>query len=108
MRILGSSVLAIEAIVILLATALAASNGSANPSVAWPVGLLLMLLLFLAPGTLGKSYGVWVGWILQVLVVATAFVVPGMWIIGGVFAGLWFMAVRNGKRIDDLKAQRTA
>ena len=48
MRVLCSSVLAIEAIVVLLATSLATSAGSvANTALAWAAGLTLMVLLFL-------------------------------------------------------------
>ena len=46
MRTLCESVLGIEAIVVLLATSLAASNGSvSSTTLAWTVGLALMVLL---------------------------------------------------------------
>jgi hypothetical protein len=32
--------------------------------------------------------------------------VPSMWIVGGIFVVLWFFAVRNGSRIDALRAER--
>jgi hypothetical protein len=31
-----------------------------------------------------------------------------MWIVGGIFVVLWFFAVRNGSRIDALRAERAA
>lgn len=100
MKVLGSAVLGMEAIVILLATTWASAMGPASPAVAWALGVLLMVLLVAGTRVVTKPYGVTVGWILQVLVLATAFVVPPMWIVGGVFAILWFFAVRTARRVD--------
>ena len=107
MRVLCSSVLGVEAIVVFLATSLAASNGSvSNVGLAWATGLLLMLLLILAIGVLGRPWGIAVGWAMQVLVLATSLVVGWtMLIVGGIFAVLWFLAVRNGRRVDAMRAQ---
>lgn len=106
MKVLGSAVLAFEAIVVLLATSLATSNGSVEDvRLAWILGLLLMVLLFAAIGTLRRPWGVGVGWVLQVLVLATALVVGwSMAVIGGIFVVLWFVAVRTGRRVDALRA----
>ena len=110
MRVLGSAVLAFEAVIVLLATSLATSAGSvANTTLAWVVGGLLMVLLVAAIGTLGRPWGVWVGWAMQVLVLATAVVVGwSMLVVGGIFVILWFVAVRSGRRVDALRAQHAA
>lgn len=107
MRVLCSSVLAIEAIVVFLATSLAASNGSvSNTALAWTVGLALMVVLFAAIGALGRSWGIALGWVLQLAVLATSLVVGWtMLIVGVIFVVLWFLAVRNGRRVDALRAQ---
>jgi hypothetical protein len=39
-------------------------------------------------------------------VLASGFWVPAMWIVGGIFVALWYLAVRNGTRVDALRAQR--
>ena len=103
MKVLGSSVLAMEAIVVLLATALASSSGSASAAWAWSLGGMLVVLLVLATRTMGRPSGPIVGWVLQVLVLATAVVVPVMLVVGGIFAVLWFFAVRNGQRVDRMR-----
>jgi hypothetical protein len=105
MKVLGSAVLAFEAIVVLLATALATSNGSvADTRLAWVLGLVLMALLFAGIGTLRRPWGVAAGWVLQGLVLATSIVVGwSMVIIGGIFVVLWFVAVRTGRRVDALR-----
>ena len=107
MRVLGSSVLAMEAIVILLATSLAAS-GSDRAGLVWAIGAVLIVLLVAATRMLTTPRGAVVGWVMQVLVLATAVVVPGMLLIGGIFAVLWFFAVRNGRRVDALRADTTS
>ncbi len=107
MRVLCSSVLGVEAIVVFLATSLAASNGSvSNVTLAWVAGLALMVLLVLAIGVLGRPWGIAVGWAMQVLVLATSLVVGWtMLIVGGIFVVLWYLAVHNGRRVDALRAQ---
>lgn len=105
MRVLGSSVLAIEAIVILLATSLATSNGSVDDSTrAWIVGAIVMVLLIVAIRTLRWPWGTAVGWALQGVVLAASLVAGwSMLIVGVIFAVLWFFAVRLGTRVDRLK-----
>lgn len=107
MRVLCSSVLAIEAVVLFLATSLAASSGSvASSTTAWVAGLALMLLLVLAIGTLRRPWGLTIGWILQGLVLASALVVGWtMLVVGSVFVVLWWLAIHTGSRVDALRAQ---
>ena len=106
MRILCSAVLGVEAIVVFLATSLAASNGSvSNTALAWGAGLALMVLLFLAIGTLRRPWGLTVGWILQGMVLATSLVVGwSMLVVGGMFVVLWWLAIHNGRRVDEMRA----
>ncbi|CAB5010689.1 unannotated protein [freshwater metagenome] len=109
MKVLCSAVLAIEALIVLLAIPVAATNGSvANPGWAIGIGMGLAVLLVLAIGTLRRSWGVGFGWIMQVAVLALGLLVPLMFIVGAIFAILWFFAVRNGRRVDALRAERDA
>lgn len=110
MRVLCSSVLAFEVIVVFLATSLAASGGAvSDPAWAWAAGLTLMVLLAVSIGTLGRPWGIGVGWIMQALVLATSVVVGWtMLVVGAIFVLLWFLAVRNGRRVDALRADRSA
>lgn len=103
MRVLGSTVLALEAIVVMLAIPIAINNSDVNAGLALSVGLGIALLMLLTIGVITKPYAVAVGWVLQVIAIGLGFVVPTMFVIGGVFALLWFFAVRNGQRIDRAK-----
>ncbi len=104
MKVLGTSVLAFEAIVVLLATALAASASGVSAGLAWACGFVLIVLLILGIGLLRRPYGVAVGWVLQALVLASSLVVGwSMLIVGGIFVVLWFIAIRTGRRVDSLR-----
>lgn len=108
MRVLCSSVLGIEAIVILLATSLVASSGQTDrPAVAWVAGVVLMALLLLAAGALRRPWGLTLGWILQAIVMASALLVGWtMLVVGAIFVVLWWLAIQNGSRVDALRARR--
>jgi hypothetical protein len=100
MRVLGSTVLVLEALVVLLAIPIAINVSDANATYALIIGIALAGLLVLAVGVITKPIAVPIGWTLQVLVIASGIVVPTMFFIGGLFALLWFYAVRNGQRVD--------
>lgn len=104
MKVLGSSVLAFEAIVILLATALTASDSSVSSTAAWISGFVLIVLLILGIGLLRRPYGVAVGWVLQALVLGSAiFAGWAMLVVGVIFVVLWFFAIRTGRRVDAMR-----
>jgi hypothetical protein len=102
MKVLCSSVLGMEILVVLLATSLATSMGSvSNTQLAWFVGLAIMGLLAAAIGALRSPWGLTVGWVMQVLVLATAFVAGwSMLVVGLSFAVLWGVAIHLGYTYD--------
>lgn len=108
MRVLCSSVLAFEAIVVLLAIPVALNVGDFADRTALVVwgGFGLAVLLLLAIGTLRRPWGLAVGWVLQALVVASGIVVPAMFVMGAVFAALWWAAIHYGRKGDAMKAAR--
>jgi hypothetical protein len=100
MRVLGSTVLILEALVVLLAIPIAINVSDANATYALIIGIALAGLLVLTVGVITRPIAVPIGWVLQVLVIASGIVVPTMFFIGGLFALLWFYAVRNGQKVD--------
>ena len=48
------------------------------------------------------------GWALQIALIASGFVVPTMFFLGAVFAGLWWASVHYGRKIDEAKARWAA
>jgi hypothetical protein len=109
MKILCSAVLSLEAIAVFLAIPVVAINGSLhNTALVVTLGLLLTVVLFLAVGTLRRPWGLTFGWLLQLPVLAIGFLAPAMFIVGGVFVVLWYMAIHQGSRVDAIKAERAA
>ncbi len=106
LRRVASAVLTLEAIVIFLAIPVAIAISDVNAEAAVPTGLGVTLLALVAVALLGKPIGWWLGWFVQVLAVAMGFVVPAMFVLGGLFTLLWFFTLRVGKQVE--AAQRSA
>lgn len=71
-------------------------------------GTALALVLGLAPAVLGRPWGYTAGWVLQVVFLATGFVLPTMFFVGGLSVLAWWYAVRTGARLDRENAARDA
>lgn len=109
MRVLGSTVLAVEAIIVMLATLVAANGGAvANPGLAYVLGGFLMIAMLATIGVVNRPVGIALGWMWQLGLLAFGFVVPVMWFVGVIFLILWWLAVRNGLRVDRLRAERAS
>lgn len=102
-----ASVLFFEAIVVGLAIPVALQlTDASRPGVLWGFGAVAVGCLVCA-GLVGRPGGVIAGSVLQVGVLATGLVVPTMVVLGVVFATLWVMAIRYGRRVDAIKAARS-
>lgn len=102
MRVLGASVLALEAIVVLLAIPAVLVIGTipVSPAVGISAGVVLAMCLVILARYVTRPWAIPVGWALQVLVVLTGFLAPAMFIVGGTFAVLWGVAIRLGRRVE--------
>lgn len=105
-RQFAATMLALEAVVVLLATLVAFGLRVADPGRVWLVGGALAVSLALAAGVLGRPGGYVVGSVLQVAVVATGLAVPMMYLVGVIFVALWIASLRLGARIDRERAER--
>lgn len=100
-RVLCTSVLALEALTVLLAIPVALALGPVDRRGQWAAALaVLALICMLAIGVVTRPYGPAVGWVVQVLVLASGFLIPAMFILGVIFALLWYAAVRFGRQTD--------
>jgi hypothetical protein len=100
MRVLTSSVLIMEAIVLLLAIPVAVVAGGQPSWVGWLFAVLALACAVL-PGMFRRPFFVPVGWALQVLVVASGFLIGWMmFVLGAVFAALWWTALRLGRKAE--------
>jgi hypothetical protein len=103
-RGLASGVLGLEAIVLLLVVPVAVVIFEVDPVVGITGGVLLIALCIIAIGGLGRGWGYPLGWVVQVLAIALGFVVPAMFALGGIFALLWFFALRIARQVGAQQA----
>ncbi len=101
---LGSIVLGFEVIVVFLAALVAFGLRSLPAVVALAGGGVLILIMLLTLGVLRYRWGFAVGWVVELAIVATGFVLPAMFLVGGFFALLWAYCMIQGSRIDREKA----
>ena len=104
MRTLCASVLAFEAIIVLLAVPVAVVVRGIAPGVGITFGAVLVVACIVVAGSQRRSWGVTAGWALQVIILLLGFVVPAMFVLGVIFAILWFYAIRVGRRGDAIEA----
>jgi len=107
-RGIAAAVLVFEGLVILFATLVALDLSDVDAATLWWVGGAAACACLLVAGLLGRRGGYRAGSALQVLVVAAGFVVPAMFFLGIVFAGLWFLALHLGRRVERLEAAQAA
>ncbi len=104
MRMLGSSVLVMEAFTMGFALLIAM-----NSSDTWQLvlGGVLAVVLLLTPGLLKRKSGWIIGSILQVPLVGYGAVVTSMYVLGGIFAALWIAAIIVGRAGEAARARLT-
>ncbi len=108
MRVLTSVVLTFEWLVLALAIPVAINVAAVPESRAWTVFAITSILIVAALALMKTPVGVWLGWTVQVIALLSSIIVPTLAILALIFAGLYFAAVRLGRRVDDIKAQRAA
>jgi hypothetical protein len=107
-RTLCSSTLLGEFFVIGFAGLVAMKDPDLSMATVWTVSGVAMFLSVLLCAMITRPGGVLLGWVLQVALIAAGFVVPTMFILGVVFAALWWASVHFGRKIDAAKARFAA
>lgn len=105
MRVLGASVLTMEAMVVGFALLIAKDLSSNSQFPAGLVGAGIALLAVLAAGTLKRRFGWWLGWLVQLGVLSLGFAVPLMFLLGALFAGLWIAAIVVGRKGEQARKE---
>lgn len=108
MRVIASSVLAFEAVIVLLAIPVAISLGGVDATTAAVVGGGLMVLCIVVAGMLGRPWGFTAGWVVQGLILLSGFIVHAMFFVGGLFVALWWIGLIVGRRGEEIRAERWA
>ncbi|MCD4535874.1 DUF4233 domain-containing protein [Nocardioides sp. cx-169] len=99
-----AAVLSLEAITLGLTTPVMITIADVDVATALAVGLGLMLACLLVAGMLRGEWAYGLGWAIQVAAVGLGFVVPMMFVLGGIFALLWGTAYLLGRKIERERA----
>lgn len=99
-----SIVLGLESFLVFFVMLTAFGLRALAPVPAFVGGGVLILVLVLVAGMLRHRWGLWLGWALQVVLIATGFLVTPMFVIGAGFAALWVFCFVRGRQIDRDKA----
>ena len=105
MRILGSSVLFMESLVMGFALLLAMDSHGA---LALSLGGVLAILLLLNAGLMKNIRGWYIGTVLQIALIAYGTVVTAMYFMGALFALLWGFAYFVGRKGEAIRARLLA
>ena len=86
----------------LVARAIAATGPDSGLSTTYlVVGSGLAVLSIVAASLLRRPFGVTLGWVVQVLTLASAVVVSAMLVVGLIFLALWIGLLIMGSRVDE-------
>ncbi|MFI6483026.1 DUF4233 domain-containing protein [Nonomuraea sp. NPDC050663] len=105
LRRLCATVLGMEAIVVGLVTPVAIMVNKVEPAVAVTAGVGLAVLCVVVTGLLKRPWAYVAGSVLQVLAIATGFLVPAMFFLGVIFAALWITAIIVARRVEGVTSR---
>ena len=104
---LAATVLGVEAVVIALAIPVAIGVADVEASTAVTIGLGLALACVVIAALLRRGVvAYYAGSLLQVAAIAVGLVVPTMFLLAGIFAVLWFVALYLGGKVEAAEAAR--
>ena len=96
-----SIALVLEAVLIFFVTLTAFGLKALPPVTAFAGGAAFFLALSVASALLRFEWGVWVGWVLQVALLATGFILPIMFFVGAIFVALWIFCFVKARQLTD-------
>ena len=99
-----AAVLCLEAITIGLTTPVMITIADVGVGTALAVGVGLAVACLLLAGMLRAPWAYAAGYVIQVAAIGLGFVIPMMFLLGGIFAALWATADHLGRRIEREKA----
>ena len=99
-----SITLLLEAVLVFFVVMAAYGLKVLPPGAVFGGGVLLVVLLIVAGRLVGRPAGIWLGWVLQVALIAIGILLPLMYFIGAIFAFIWIYCFITGRRLDRQKA----
>jgi multisubunit Na+/H+ antiporter MnhB subunit len=99
-----SIVLGLEAALIFFVTLAIFGLRVLDPIAAFSAGAVLFAAFILAARVQRYSWGSWVGWLMQGVLIATGLIAPVMFFVSAVFIALWSYSFVRGRALDRAKA----
>src|SRR5690606_4463892 len=99
-RAMCAATLSLQSVALGLTTPVMITVAGVPKATALLVGLGLAVLALLTAGMLRKSWGYHLGSAIQVASLGLGFVIDLMFVVGGVFAILWFGAIFLGRKTE--------
>jgi hypothetical protein len=93
-------VLGLEAVLVFFVTLTVFGLHALPAFPAFVGGAVLVIILGLATRIVRYSWGVWVGWVLQALLLATGILLPALYIAAGFFVAMWIFCFVRARQID--------
>lgn len=98
-RRLAATVLGAEAVVLLLFVLAAIRLYPDDAGRIAGIGLTVAAAAVLLCGFLRFAWAIWAGWALQLALIAGGVLVPAMYLLGAIFAVLWYVGLRLGAAV---------
>jgi hypothetical protein len=93
-------VLGLEAVLVFFVTLTVYGLHALPPAEAFVGGAVLVVVLAMATRIVRYPWGVWVGWALQALLLATGILLPALYIAAGFFVAMWIFCFVRARQID--------
>ena len=106
MRVVGSTLMCLQALVLLLVVPVATSVNDVSVGVAWACCAGAALLCIAATGVITKRSGVILGWAAQGATAALSLLVPWLLVLAVIFSALWWGALRITRKVALADAAR--
>ncbi len=103
-----AAMLTLEALVLALSVPVMISVEDVDSGLAVGLGIGLAVLSLITAGLLRRPWAYLLGHAVQVGAICLGFVVPVMFLVGAMFAGLWALAYFVGRRIEADRARWAA
>jgi cbb3-type cytochrome oxidase subunit 3 len=103
-----SIVLGLEAVLVFFIALTVYGLHALAPALAFGGGVALVILLALATRVVRYPWGIWAGWILQLVLLATGLLLPVLYIVALAFIAIWVFCFVRGRQIDRQNATRIA
>lgn len=107
-RAMCAAILSLEAIALGLTIPVMVTLSDVPLGRALTLGLGLAVLCIVLAGMLRREWAYGLGWAIQVAAIGLGFIVPSMFLLGGIFALLWGSAYFLGKKIERERAEAYA